>query len=175
MKKNKPNTNIPTDPTLVKFMNYLKESQIITKKTELDERPNQISLSLDGISALGLIKEVNSRNPEILNSVKIVESTHSLDIISKNVSKVNLLEKIGETLNSKNILCIGDRGLWPGNDFELLATPYSLSVDEVSKDPDSCWNMSPLGYKGEQTVRYYLDSLIVTNKKIQIKQMSKVT
>ena len=166
--KNRPDTNTATDPTLVKFVDYLKESQIITEETKLDKRPNQISLSIDNISALDLIREVNSRNSDILNSVKIVESTHSLDIISKNVSKISLLEKMKDILNSKNILCVGDKGLWPGNDFELLSTPYSLSVDETNSNPDSCWNIAPLGSKGEQAVAYYSKLISIQNNNFKV-------
>ena len=55
-------------------------------------------------------------------------------------SKLNLVEACN-TLSSQRgfsnaSLCIGDRGQWPGNDFELLSTPFSLSVDEISNDPD---------------------------------------
>jgi len=172
-KKNKPDVDTPTDPRLLKFVDYLKKNEIISGKTELEERPNQISLSIENVSALDVIKEIKSTNPEILDSVKIVESSHSLDIISKEVSKLNLLKELKKNRDCKNILCIGDRGLWPGNDYELLSTSYSLSVDEVNKDLNSCWNIAPIGNKGEQAVQYYFDLMILRDKKIQIKYKDK--
>lgn len=172
-KKNKPDVDTPTDPILLKFVDYLKKNKIISDKTKLEERPNQISLAIENMSALDLIKEIKTINPEILDSVKIVESSHSLDIVSKKVSKLNLLNELNKSKNSKNILCIGDRGLWPGNDYELLSTDYSLSVDEVNKDPNSCWNIAPLGSKGEQAVQYYFDLMNLQDKKIQIKYGNK--
>ena len=171
--ENKPDVDKPTDPALTEFMRFLKKNQIVSKKIESEERPNQISLSVENMSALDLIKEINSINPKILDAVKIVESSHSLDIISKEVSKINLLKKLEKKFGTKKILCIGDRGLWPGNDYELLSTPYSLSVDEVNKEPESCWNISPVGNKGEQATKYYFESMILQNKKIQIKQKYK--
>ena len=54
------------------------------------------------------------------------------------------------------VLSVGDKGQWPGNDYELLNTPYSLSVDEVSADPDTCWNIAPAGHRGTQAVLDYL-------------------
>jgi hypothetical protein len=57
------------------------------------------------------------------------------------------------------VLCIGDRGRWPGNDFALLQEPYSLSVDEVSPDPNTCWNLAPPGHRGIQVTLDYLQSL----------------
>jgi hypothetical protein len=47
-------------------------------------------------------------------------------------------------------LCIGDSGAWPGNDFELLSAPLSLSVDRVSVEPDRCWNLLPAGVGGSR-------------------------
>jgi hypothetical protein len=37
---------------------------------------------------------------------------------------------------------VGDRGAWPGNDYEILRAPLGLSVDECSLDPDSCWPLT---------------------------------
>ena len=34
---------------------------------------------------------------------------------------------------SEDVLVIGDRGDYEGNDFEMLSMPYSLSVDGVSR------------------------------------------
>ena len=164
---NKPNIDAQIDPSLIKFISYLRDKQLITNKITCDERPNQISLSIKNMSALDLIK-INSINPEISNSVKIVESSHSLDILTKNTSKLNIIKKMKKMFNCKNILCIGDRGLWPGNDYELLSTPYSLSVDEVNKDLDSCWNIAPLGSKGEQALQYFLNSMILCDNKFKL-------
>ena len=59
-----------------------------------------------------------------------------MDIIDQNMtSKLNILslcETRMQELGSKgDCLCIGDMGRWPGNDYHLLSTPYSLS-DEGS-------------------------------------------
>ena len=34
--------------------------------------------------------------------------------------------------------------------FELLRGPYSLSVDQLSVDPTTCWNLAPIGQRGVQ-------------------------
>lgn len=56
-------------------------------------------------------------------------------------------------------LCIGDQGRYPGNDFLLLTTPYSLSVDEVSADPATCWNLAELGQRHVAATQQYLAAL----------------
>ncbi|MSR58027.1 MAG: hypothetical protein EXS05_10165 [Planctomycetaceae bacterium] len=48
------------------------------------------------------------------------------------------------------VLCIGDRGRWPGNDFVLLGGQFGLSVYEASPDPHHCWNLCPPGQRGRQ-------------------------
>jgi hypothetical protein len=57
------------------------------------------------------------------------------------------------------VLCVGDRGQWPGNDFSLLTSPYALSVDEVSQDPTTCWNLAPPGHRGVRAALGYLAGL----------------
>lgn len=46
--------------------------------------------------------------------------------------------------------CTGGKGRKPGNDHELLGTRHSLSVDEASDDPSSCWNLLPHGMSGPE-------------------------
>lgn len=98
---------------------------------------------------------------------KVLTSSHSIDILAPGVSKPEVVRRLREILTdspSNPILCIGDRGGWPGNDFELLAQPYSLSVDEISADPDTCWNIAPIGIKGVQATQYYLSCMDPSEK-----------
>ncbi|MGD9562404.1 MAG: hypothetical protein AB7F88_09330 [Pyrinomonadaceae bacterium] len=88
----------------------------------------------------------------------LVSSTHSFDVIPRSVSKRTVVDYIKlEIGNAPPILCIGDKGNYPGNDYSLLSTPYSLSVDEVSTDLETCWNIAPPGIRGIQAVLWYLD------------------
>lgn len=75
-----------------------------------------------------------------------------------------MLSTIHHSSPDSRILCIGDKGRWPGNDFDLLSEPFSLSVDEVSSDPVTCWNLAPAGYRGIQATLYYLDHMRITAK-----------
>jgi hypothetical protein len=92
--------------------------------------------------------------------VSVLRSSHSIDVVAPGVSKRAVVEKLATILEENSpILCIGDLGQWPGNDFSLLAGPYSLSVDEVSHDPSSCWNLALPGHRGVQAALDYLRSL----------------
>ena len=166
--ENEPSVDKPINSTLVEFVKFLEKNQLVSKKIKLEERPNQISLFIENMSALDLIKEVNSINSKAMDLVKIVESSYSLDIVPKNVSKLDLLAYLKKRFNSKNILCVGDRGLWPGNDYELLSTEFSLSVDESNKDPNSCWNVAPIGNKGEQAIISYSKFIKLENNNFRL-------
>lgn len=98
-----------------------------------------------------------------INNIEILESGHSIDIIAKpEVSKINIIKPCVEMCLKNNVapqyLCIGDKGKFPGNDYELLQSEFSLSVDEVSFNPDSCWNISEIGNRGVSTLVYYLET-----------------
>lgn len=94
------------------------------------------------------------------NEVMVLRSGHSVDIIPANVTKRRVVERLRKMLPpGAAILCIGDRGCWPGNDFALLNDPYGLSVHEVSADRATCWNVAPRGSRGVNATIAYLRAL----------------
>jgi hydroxymethylpyrimidine pyrophosphatase-like HAD family hydrolase len=92
---------------------------------------------------------------------KISTSGHSVDVLAPTVSKIAVHKAITDMIRAHDensdgeILCIGDRGRIPGNDAALLATSFSLSVDDASTDADSCWNLAPPGMKGTCAMIWY--------------------
>jgi fructoselysine-6-P-deglycase FrlB-like protein len=96
----------------------------------------------------------------------VLRSSHSVDILAPGISKLRLVQRLRDISATSGsiepaILCIGDRGQWPGNDFALLSHPSSLSVDEVSKNPKTCWNLAPAGLQGATAAVNYLQGLDV--------------
>ena len=156
----RPDVNATISPAIAKAAESLAADSVLSKRCQMEIRPHQVSIVADGVST----EEVWLRACEALASMpsmRIFTSGHSVDILDEGVSKVNLINRIKELASKKpeEILCIGDRGRWPGNDCELLAQPYSLSVDQVSYDPQSCWNLAPAGCSGTQATLYYLRHL----------------
>jgi hydroxymethylpyrimidine pyrophosphatase-like HAD family hydrolase len=99
---------------------------------------------------------------------EVLCSSHSVDIITDNVSKLSVVRHIEALIpENKKILNIGDRGKWPGNDALLLKEPLSLSVDQVSYAHDCCWNLCPAGITGAQGALYYLTRLRRKNGSIR--------
>ena len=156
----RPNVNAAVSPAVKKAVDSLGADSVLSKSCQMEIRPHQISLVGEGVST----EEVWLRACAALAqmpSMRIFTSGHSVDVLDEGVSKINLINRIKELASKRTgeLLCIGDRGKWPGNDCELLAEPYSLSVDEVSYDPQSCWNLAPAGCSGAQATLYYLRHL----------------
>jgi len=130
-------------------------------------KPNQITIEIKKKNEWTkvrpiLIDLIMSQN---VNGIQILESSHSMDIIHQSTtSKLNILSlcetRMQELGSTGDCLGIGDKGKWPGNDYLLLSTPYSLSVDEVSSLPESCWNLAEPGIKNVKATIYYLSSIV---------------
>jgi len=90
-------------------------------------------------------------------------SSHSVDVVLDGHSKLAVLDAMcrGRTPELDVTLRFGDKGRWPGNDFKLLQDPFGFSVDEVSDDLHSCWNLAPAGILGVQAMLYYMLRLTV--------------
>ena len=99
-----------------------------------------------------------------LNDIHVWRSSHSMDVVVySQASKLKVVENETETL------CIGDYGEFSGNDYELLSTANSLSVDKVSKNVNYCWNIAPSGVKGLDATLYYLSRMTAKERKITCK------
>lgn len=155
----RPDVSSNLDPELDSFLQFLTKHDLI-KDYKIEIRPKQISLEAR-ISATDMIESVRAIDEGKLQKIRIVESSHSMDIIPNEISKLNLYNLIKKNIEKTNsqleVLCIGDKGKFPGNDFELLATKYSLSVDQVSDSPSTCWNLVPNAIKGEQATIFYMN------------------
>jgi len=88
-------------------------------------------------------------------SAKMTRSSHSVDIVLTSTSKTNVVDKL-RARAAGEIVRFGDMGRWPGNDFELLASPLGLSVDRVSPDSATCWNLLPRGMRGLDGFLHYI-------------------
>lgn len=129
-------------------------------------RPYQLTIQPKDLNDWGKAKQHIIQLIKVLgfSNIEFLESSHSIDIVFKPMaSKLNMIAKCEAIASAKGLpkdcLCIGDRGQWPGNDYELLSTPYSLSVDEVSSSPESCWNISDSGIRNIPATLRYLEMI----------------
>jgi HAD superfamily hydrolase (TIGR01484 family) len=128
----------------------------------IETRTLQITVTGAEFDEYGLWKKVRwVLERSNLGDLKVVHSSHSVDVIPTEASKAVFVEHLAQRAGvaESAILKVGDRGRWPGNDAELLAMSHGLSVDQVSGDPRSCWNLTPLGAIGPVGTLYYLRNI----------------
>lgn len=134
---------------------------------ELTER--NLQLSIEEVTSDADAKLLYNTCLEIiwdkqLHGIRVWRSSHSMDIVVyREASKLRVIEDADHTL------CIGDYGSVEGNDYELLSTKASLSVDKVSRNAESCWNIAPTGMIGLDATLYYLSRLTVKDGVIKCK------
>jgi hypothetical protein len=143
---------------LAAIENAIKQHPILSTSAIAELRPTQLTVQPKAAAEADLVWRAGLDLVQSFREAKIVRSTHSFDIIPAAASKCALLRTLGELVAPKAVLCIGDMGRWPGNDRDMLATAFSLSVDETSLDPNSCWNLAPSGHKGVQATLDYMQA-----------------
>jgi hydroxymethylpyrimidine pyrophosphatase-like HAD family hydrolase len=160
-----PNKQLPPTATLTLIYEQIAKQKFITEVMP-ELRPHQITIEVKDKKEwkkvrLSVIQFIISLN---IPNIQILESSHSLDVIDQTQSnKLNIIAHCVAIAKKKKLstkcLCIGDKGKWPGNDYQLLSSEYSLSVDEVSALGNSCWNLSQPGIKNIEATGYYLSRL----------------
>lgn len=138
--------------------NYSKEHSTLHIDGIDDNNPYQITVLSDN-NDHNLIDKLKI-NLQSIRGIKIVESSHSFDIIPDTSSKNNIFDYLITLGYSKNdFIAIGDAGHQGGNDYELLSQPDSLSVDQVSENVLFCWNYSKPGLRNLEATLFYLDNI----------------
>jgi hypothetical protein len=151
-----PNSSGTPSGSLKSVADVLSMHPIISRLAKCKASHNQISVRPSSVADGELVWRLVQQLAQI-HGLAALRSSHSIDVLRPGVSKRSLLDQIRSLLHEGcGVLSIGDKGQWPGNDFDLLNTPYSLSVDEVSVDPDTCWNIAPPGHRGVQALLDYL-------------------
>lgn len=149
-------------PALVPVMRAIKKDSHWETLGQLTFRQWQITLAPSNLRDPSLWDAARSLAKR--TQTTLLQSTHSIDFVPPGVSKMNLTRHLQQILlsqgRSDRILCVGDLGRNPGNDADMLASPFGLSVDEVSSDPHTCWNLAPPGYRGVQATIKYLTSIV---------------
>jgi len=150
-----PDNSIDTYPALKQIACEINNIDPLLK---YDLRPQQLTIMLDDLAKC-LHKDIIIETSRKYDTLKAFLSGHSIDIIPKSNSKLHLAD-----CASGEILSIGDSGEYLGNDYELLSTAYSLSVNRVSVSPESCWNYAPLGLKNTKATLYYLNQIQICER-----------
>ncbi|QDK82647.1 hypothetical protein EXU85_30175 [Spirosoma sp. KCTC 42546] len=171
---NTPNVQLEINEDLQKVFDRLEIIEIISKNTKMTLRPYQLTIELNDTKDTVYVKNFIQNFVLPYDNLLFLISSHSIDIVVKGKSsKVRVVDKCNEISLERNginnCLTIGDKGVWPGNDYALLGLPYSLSVDEVSPDPDTCWNLCQIGLKNIPATINYLNKISFKKNHFMIK------
>jgi len=164
-----PDKNRPLDEAIASLHRHLEADPLIKAFAQVEVRPSQITVSprLEAPAA-----DLHTYLLEILDRrsspVRLVRSGHSIDLLAPGVSKMRVVKQMDREIKPRSILCIGDRGAWPGNDAELLSHDISLSVDHVSSSFSSCWNLAPPGLLGPRATLQYLSALTESDGAVRL-------
>lgn len=161
---------IPESP-LDAVYEQLKGDALLQACATFSPRSRQITLEpKQHVSTEALVSHVmSSLAPFEQQGVHVLASSHSVDVLPVGVGKLAVLDDVRQrAVKGTEILCIGDRGAWPGNDCALLSHWPSLSVDEVSASLTTCWNIAPAGLRGADAALRYLQALSVSSGRASI-------
>lgn len=157
-----PKTDEPSDPVLKRAQSLLSDDASLATAAKITERPRQLTVEPKGATRTDALAAhvMSCLAPLDGAGVRIVVSSHSVDVLGPRPGKASLVSWLREQIGDAcDVLCIGDRGAWPGNDYALLAEPMSLSVDEVSSLDNTCWNLAPRGVFGPDATLLYLRAI----------------
>jgi DNA-binding MurR/RpiR family transcriptional regulator/phosphoglycolate phosphatase-like HAD superfamily hydrolase len=161
-----PSRDKPPAPPLDAALKLLEDDPLLRELVSLTARLHQITVEpKQRVSTDSLIAHVMTVVAPLEDrGVHVLTSSHSVDVLAPGVGKLAVLDSIlRRTPADHEVLCIGDRGAWPGNDAALLSHLPALSVDEVSASLTTCWNIAPPGVTGADGTLHYLRALHFSN------------
>lgn len=169
-----PDGSESVDSSLRPLLDVLRGNPFVTASAKITARRPQITIEPNSHShddqLWAVLQHVLCRGS--LTGIAVLRSSHSVDVTAPGVCKRAVVARLRELAGVQStcpVLCIGDRGCWPGNDFSLLSEPYSLSVEEVSPEPESCWNLAAPGQRGARATIEILRRLRAKKGKLQLK------
>jgi len=162
-----PPAELPLADELVAIANGLRDSAVIARHATFEAKGQQIAIELHADGDARAVYEEAARVVRAhaqCGRISVFTSSHSVDVLASGVSKLSVVGRLARELGlsdggKDSVLCIGDRGRFPGNDAELLTHPLSLTVDQASGDPGTCWNLAEPGLRFDAACLDYLARL----------------
>lgn len=153
-----------SDPALQNACEVLQSASALSGIVDLEVRPTQIKVTGLRPFAPGLLRRMvieRLRYAAPRDEYNVYQSGHSVDVVPATVSKNSVADRVRLQCRAPSdiVMTLGDQGALGGNDFQFLATPYSLSVDQASSDLGGCWHLAPAGERRSQALLRYLRAL----------------
>ena len=121
-------------------------------------RPHQITLQPNSTPEPYELRTVAREHLAETDGISLIASSHSVDVVLAGTSKTAVVDAL-LTQHPGAALRIGDQGCIGGNDFDLLNSGLSLSVDRVSSNLETCWHLGATGHSGPGLTAQYLQAL----------------
>jgi len=159
----------PDPDILVLHQSALKSPVLSRISRKIEPRPLQLTIEPVAPFLLPLaysaVRELVRQSHQ--TGLNVLLSGHSVDVLSPLASKRKVVEFIRTEAGDTNasVLCIGDKGTWWGNDFDLLTEEYALSVDECPLNPNVGWNIAREGHRGIQATVDYLKAMVIKDNR----------
>lgn len=169
-----PNPSKPIKAEIQAFCKLAERHVLLQNISKLEPRFSQATieplspfpLSLVHTAVLEIVQGLEH------SQLKVFCSEHSVDVLTHTSSKKEVVKYVEEQIqaqgNDGEVLCIGDKGTWCGNDFELLSEDYALSVNECPLNLSKAWNLAPKGHRGVQATLDYLMALVAEDGQIRL-------
>lgn len=154
------------NPLIDQVAEWLESQPDLLKATSVPRKEIQISICHDDLTDPSrFLEDVEHCPPVAARAVRIVASGHSFDIIPATSSKLRVVERLQHDIGAtKAVLSIGDHGNLNGNDFDLLARNFGVSVDRVCPDPSGTWSLFGSLLTGPEALQKILTSMIAFPK-----------
>lgn len=131
------------DAVITEIANWLEKQPSLLKVDSVTPKEIQLSIDHHDIrSPVGFMRDLEHCPAIRRGAARIVASGHSFDIIPNTSSKIRVVEALENMVGpQKAVLSIGDSGTLLGNDYDLVARDFGVSVDRVCPDLDGCWSL----------------------------------
>lgn len=158
----------PPDRRLCELATWLTESRALPDA--ISPSPDVGQLSLRGVPGTEKVRLIAAINEWIaqrgFRGWRTFCSGHSVDVVTEHAGKLRVVEQVCERFGldaETDVLRLGDAGDFGGNDYELMSSGLSLSVDSVPPGWRACWNLLPRQLSGVRGTGYYLRGLKVVS------------
>ncbi|HRH85842.1 MAG TPA: hypothetical protein PLO41_03250 [Rubrivivax sp.] len=159
-------SNPMADSRLCELGRWLTESRALS--AAIVPNPDAGQLSLRGVPGTEKVRLIAAINEWIaqqgLRGWRTFCSGHSVDVVTEQAGKLLVVEHVCQRLGLEadtQLLRLGDAGDFGGNDYELLSSGLSLSVESIPPGWSQCWNLLPRRLSGVRGTEHYLRGLVV--------------
>lgn len=159
------------DENVLEAGRWIEERSLLAPGATLKVGRLQISLDKSKLADPASFALAMAHCPAVVSGgVRIRTSGHSHDVVARSCSKLSVIERLISGLSSGegHVLRLGDSGGEDGNDSEMLAGPYGISVGNVCGKSNGAWSLFGDARVGPEALLAILRALNVENSRARL-------